>query len=93
MNSRIGYTLANGVQVRKEVFGLLFYNYRGPKLYFVPSKDLLPDTFFNGKQSIKELTKTLNTLTIPSQERIQDQIEHLLKMLEGKELIYGQPIC
>ena len=93
MNSRIGYTLASGVQVRKEIFGLLFYNYKGPRLYFVPSKDLLPDTFFNGKQGIKELTETLDTLTIPSRKRIQDQIKHLLKMLEVKGLIYGQPIC
>ncbi len=93
MNSRIGYTLASGVQVRKEIFGLLFYNYKGPRLYFVPSNDLLPDTFFNGKQSTKELTETLDTLTIPSRKRIQDQIKHLLKMLEVKGLIYGQPIC
>ncbi len=93
MNSKKGYTLAKGVQVRKEVFGLLFYDYRGPRLYFVPSKDLLTDNFFDGKQSINELTKTLTALSIKSRKRIQDQIKHLLNMLEGKGLVYGQSIC
>ncbi len=93
MNSNKGYTLAKGVQVRREVFGLLFYDYQGPRLYFVPSKDLLTDEFFNGKQSINEVTEPLTSLTIKSREKIQDQIEHLLKMLEVKGLIYGQSIC
>ena len=35
-----------GVQVREEKFGLLFYNYRGPRLYFVPSKDLIDADFW-----------------------------------------------
>lgn len=50
-----GYRLAKGVQVRKESFGLLFYDYKGPRLYFVPSKDLLTDTFFNGEKSVKDI--------------------------------------
>ncbi len=93
MDSNRGYTLAKGVQVRKEVFGLLFYDYRGPRLYFVPSKDLLTDSFFDGRQSINELTDTLTTLSTRSRTRIQDQIKHLLKMLAGKGLVYGQSIC
>lgn len=40
------YRLCTGVQVRSEKFGLLFYNYAGPKIYFVPSRDLVDDGFF-----------------------------------------------
>lgn len=93
MISNRGYTLAKGVQVRREGFGLLFYDYKGPRLYFVPSKDLLTDDFFDGKQSIHEATKPLTALTVKSREKIQDQMEHLLSMLEVKGLIYGQSIC
>ena len=46
--SHMGYKLADGVQVREEKFGLLFYNYRGPRLYFLPTKDLIASDFFNG---------------------------------------------
>ncbi|MGC8659757.1 MAG: mycofactocin biosynthesis chaperone MftB, partial [Desulfomonilaceae bacterium] len=31
------YVLAPGVNVRPEKFGLLFYDYRGPRLYFLPT--------------------------------------------------------
>ncbi len=51
MESQSVYVLEEGVQVRREKFGLLFYDYRGPRLYFVPSKDLLEDGFFDGTQS------------------------------------------
>jgi putative mycofactocin binding protein MftB len=93
MNLNSVFKLAKGVQVRKEVFGLLFYDYRGPRLYFVPSKDLITDSFFDGKQSIKDLTDALTTSTQSPNEQAQDQIEHILGMLEKKGLINGQPIC
>lgn len=93
MNSKRGYTLAKGVQVRKEIFGLLFYDCRGPRLYFVPSKDLLPDSFFDGRIGIKELTDAIPCSSTLPRERIQDQIKQVLEMLEEKGLIYGQSIC
>ncbi len=93
MNSKSVFKLAKGVQVRKEVFGLLFYDYRGPRLYFVPSKDLITDSFFDGKQSIKDLTDALTTSTPSPRKQAQDQIEKILEMLENKGLINGQPVC
>ncbi|QTA81412.1 Putative electron carrier mycofactocin, MtfB-like [Desulfonema limicola] len=93
MNSEKVYLLAKGVQVRKEIFGLLFYDYRGPRLYFVPSKDLFTDTFFNGSQSVKKLAEALCSSTALPCKQIQDQINKVLEMLEGKGLIYGQSIC
>jgi putative mycofactocin binding protein MftB len=90
MNSNKGFTLAKGVQVRNEVFGLLFYDYRGPRLYFVPSKDLLKDTFFNGKQTINEVADTLSFSAAKPRKWIMDQIKQVLKMLEAKGLVNGQ---
>ncbi len=45
-----GYALAPGVQVRGEEFGLLFYNRRGPRLFFLSCGALLtPDYFESGR--------------------------------------------
>ncbi|MCA1793421.1 MAG: mycofactocin biosynthesis chaperone MftB [Desulfobacteraceae bacterium] len=93
MSSKRVYTLSKGVQVRKEIFGLLFYDYRGPRLYFVPSKDLLPDSFFDGGVSIKELTDALPCSSTRPGNPIADQIILVLEMLERKGLIHGQSIC
>lgn len=40
------YKPAPGVQVREEDFGLLFYKMKGPRLFFLPSGDLLEEVFF-----------------------------------------------
>ena len=93
MNLERVYTLAEGVQVRKEIFGLLFYDYRGPRLYFVPSKELLADSFFEGKQRVKELTEALCSSTTWPRKWILDRIKQVLEMLEGKGLVNGQSIC
>lgn len=46
------YKLAPGVQMRKEDFGLLFYKMKGPRLFFLPSKNLLEEDFFQQKISL-----------------------------------------
>ncbi|MBI5604088.1 MAG: mycofactocin biosynthesis chaperone MftB [Deltaproteobacteria bacterium] len=47
------YTLAPGCQVREEDFGLLFYNARGPRLFFVSSGKLLKENFFTGEHTLE----------------------------------------
>jgi len=49
------YKLAPGVQVREEDFGLLFYKMKGPRLFFLPSKNLLEEGFFQQKISLRNL--------------------------------------
>jgi putative mycofactocin binding protein MftB len=90
MQLESAYRLEAGVQVRNEVFGLLFYDYRGPRLYFVPSKDLLPDTFFQGNEPVSDLLDRLSAQKPWPREQIQDQLERTLDSLEGKGLIHGQ---
>ena len=92
MHLKSVYRLARGVQVRNEVFGLLFYDYRGPRLYFVPSKNLISDAFFDGQQTVADLVDNLCAkISLPC-ERVHDQLVQLLERLEQKGLIHGQPI-
>ena len=90
--SHVGYKTADGVQVREESFGLLFYNYRGPRLYFVPTKDLIGVDFFNGRQSVGRLIASFCTRKGSTSSEVGPRIVQILAGLEDKGLIYGQPI-
>ncbi|CAB5110086.1 hypothetical protein D3OALGA1CA_4489 [Olavius algarvensis associated proteobacterium Delta 3] len=87
------YTLKNGVQVRRETFGLLFYDYRGPRLYFVPTKDLIEDDFFQGRRSLAELVGDIQERQGWPTDWIEERLDQILTTLERKDLIDGQSIC
>lgn len=87
------YALQEGVQVRREVFGLLFYDYRGPRLYFVPSRDLIDCSFFAGRQTEQELIESIAVNYCWSKPLVHDRVQQILQMLEGKGLVYGQSLC
>lgn len=93
MGSESVYSLLDGVQVREEKFGLLFYDYRGPKLYFLPSKDLIRETFFLGQQSVGDLVRSICSEHGGSPESIRKQVDRILEMLRSKGLIHEQPVC
>ncbi len=84
------YRLAEGVQVRNEVFGLLFYDYRGPRLYFVPSRNMIMDNFFEGGQRVSDLLDRLCVEMPQHRKRLHDQLGQVLEKLERKGLIHGQ---
>ena len=90
--SYMSFRPADGVQVRKEAFGLLFYDYRGPRLYFVPSKDLIDVGFFTGRQSVSGLIASICAQKECTQALVEERITQVLAKLEDKGLIYGQPI-
>ena len=92
MASHMGYKPVDGVQVREETFGLLFYNYRGPRLYFVPSKDFIDVDFFNGRQNVSELIASLCHRKGWTRAGVEERIMQILAKLEDKGLIHGQPI-
>ncbi len=87
------YRLIDGVQVRQEKFGLLFYNYRGPRLYFMPSRDLIDCSFFEGNQTVPELIEFIAGQHSWPRQWIQDRVHQVLEMLEVKGLVHGQPLC
>ncbi len=87
------YRLRDGVQVRKETFGLLFYNYRGPRLYFVPTKDLVEPAFFTSCKNTKELVNSIEEAKAWPHAWIENWVNQLMNTLEQRGLIYGQSIC
>ena len=93
MRTETVYTLAEGVQVRPEVFGLLFYDYRGPRLYFVPTRDIVSSKFFDGRQTMEELIGTIASEHPWPRQQIQDRLGRVFKMLKQKGLIHEQSIC
>lgn len=92
VQSNMSFKPADGVQVRTEGFGLLFYDYRGPRLYFVPSKDLIDVGFFSRRQSVSELIASICNRKECTKALVEERITQVLAKLEDKGLIYGQPI-
>jgi putative mycofactocin binding protein MftB len=87
------YHLNKGVQVRREKFGLLFYNYRGPRLYFVPSQELLEDDFFDGTRSLDNMIDTLHERHQWPRTWIEQRLVNIMRQLEEKGLVNGQSVC
>jgi putative mycofactocin binding protein MftB len=93
MQTETVYSLTDGVQVRKEKFGLLFYNYRGPRLYFVPTEDLLDPDFFTSCRKVGELVDSIEAAKAWPRSWIESWVDQVMNMLRQKGLIYGQSIC
>jgi putative mycofactocin binding protein MftB len=88
------YRLSPGVQVRNEKFGLLFYDYRGPRLYFLPTGDLIDETFFSGCQTVGQLIAAIYQKRQPlRRQEIVDYVNQIFAKLAAKELIHGQSLC
>jgi putative mycofactocin binding protein MftB len=86
--------LSPGVQVRKEKFGLLFYDYRGPRLYFLPTGDLISDTFFSTDQTVSQLIAAIHGKRCWSTpQEITDYVKQVFAKLMAKGLIHGQSLC
>ena len=93
MPTHITYRLCKGVQVRKEKFGLLFYNYAGPKIYFVPSQDLVDESYFSGGQSLSNLIHDLAKRREWPVESAAEQLSTFFRQLEAKGLVHEQSVC
>ena len=65
------YQLAEGTQVREEDFGLLFYTQKGPRLYFLPSGELLPTAFFDGLDTLDQCLEGLRGTTNATTGRVR----------------------
>ncbi len=89
----LAYWLAKGVQVRKEKFGLLFYDYRGPRLYFLPTGDLISDDFFSSGQTVGQLVQAIHQRFGLPTPQVEDYVQQVLDKLSAKGLIHGQPLC
>ena len=81
------YKLSPGTQVRKEDFGLLFYTMKGPRLYFLPSKDFLDPTFFLGDCPLGRAVQQ-NGLTTDAADTILKKFEKSINSLKDKGVIH-----
>ncbi len=79
------YVLDPACRVRKEKFGLLFYDLRGPRLLFAETRDLLePEVLQQGGRG----GHALRGRTLAEQVRVQ----RLLASLAAKGFLREQPI-
>jgi putative mycofactocin binding protein MftB len=80
------YLLAKGTQVRKEDFGLLFYQMNGPRLHFVASGNLLGEAFFQGKITLQAWMDSLTGIQ-GEKGREAKALSRALKHLTDKGVI------
>ncbi len=80
------YLLHPKCRVRKEKFGLLFYDLRGPKLLFVETGDLLDPGYFHVGGASQDVFADKSHA-----ERIR--VERLLKSLVVKGFVCEQSLC
>lgn len=93
MESNRIYHLEVGVQVRREKFGLLFYNYRGPRLYFLAGGEFLDEGLFQGRKRINDWAEALQAGSNRPREWIDRRLGQLIQLLEEKGLIHGESVC
>jgi putative mycofactocin binding protein MftB len=74
-----GYVVSPHVRVRKEEFGLLFYNTQNTKLTFVRSGDLF---------KIKALTRGEKTIVTANEAKDRRKLKKILDILVDKGLIF-----
>lgn len=80
------YVLHPACRVRRERFGLLFYDLRGPRLLFAETGDALsPALLEQGAEVAQVLSHR------PADEQVR--VERLLKSLVTKGFLREQPIC
>jgi putative mycofactocin binding protein MftB len=82
------YRLNKDVRVRVERFGLLFYDRRGPYLFFVGSKGLIDPGFFQGRETPRELIWRIENDRF-RRVRLERALTSILARLEQKGLIDG----
>jgi hypothetical protein len=81
---QVSYVLSPGTQIRFEKGGLLFYQARGPRRYFLSSGSWLsPDFFYSGFA----LKQWLERMGCP--QEVFESIEKTLAALEAKGVLHA----
>lgn len=84
--TKTSWKLQPTCRVRKEAFGLLFYDSRGPKLLFAETgPELCAEFFTDVACQSGQLAKMAN--------REQQRITRFLTQLADKGFVYEQSIC
>lgn len=80
------YALHPACRVRKERFGLLFYDRRGPRLLFAETEDLLEPEALRAGFTVEAKLGHLS-------ERDRARVARLLSSLAAKGFVREQPVC
>jgi putative mycofactocin binding protein MftB len=84
------YRLAQGVQVRKEIWGLLLYSQADHKIHFIKSRNMLYPRHFNGTWTLDHIVREIaERLEIPGQS-VEQSIKKVLDRLIEKEMIVNE---
>ena len=87
---RTVYRLAQGVQVRKEIWGLLFYSQADHKIHFIRSRNMLYPWHFDGTWTLDRIIREIaERLKIPS-ESVEPSIKKVIDRLLEKEMIIDE---
>ncbi|MEJ2738690.1 MAG: hypothetical protein P8105_02440 [Dehalococcoidia bacterium] len=87
---RTVYRLAQGVQVRKEIWGLLFYSQTDHKIHFIRSRDMLYPWYFDGTWTLDRIIHEIaERLKIPG-ETIEPSVNKVIDRLLEKEMIVDE---
>lgn len=78
-----GFKLHSACQVREERFGLLFYDFRGPRLLFAETGNLLSPEIFNANENRIDLPEGLS-------EQQQKVLINFMDTLHTKGFLYEQ---
>ena len=73
-----GHRLAVGVQVRAEKKGLLFYNRKGPRLYFISSGELLTPDYFGSGRTLDDWLSAVGIKTPATVTAVSDALAALV---------------
>ena len=85
------YQVDENVQLRPEKFGLLLYDRRGPSLFFLGTRELIPPELFLGQRSPREvMEKVLHKTVGLNANVLETKFTKLIETLKEKGLIREQ---
>jgi putative mycofactocin binding protein MftB len=86
----MSWRLADGVQVRRESWGLLFYRPAPHKLYFVRSGDWLRPEHFDGSWALESIIDDISRRTSAPVEKIVRSLPRLTDRLIKNRVVSNE---
>ena len=84
------FRLADNVQVRKERWGLLFYQQADHKVFFIRSGDWLYPEHFDGTWTYEDIIEDINRRTGAPVENIERSLPKLTERLSAGRILLHQ---
>ena len=82
--------LADDVQVRKESWGLLFYQQSGHKVLFIKSGEWLYPEHFDGTWTLESISEDIKRRTGAAPESVGQSLPKLTERLTARKMITNE---